>query len=1346
MTTNLVLGQQQKESKPTHTIDSNDELPDHLLIDSGASQTLVRSAHYLHHATPNSEINIVDAQKQDIPINAIGNLHFNFQNGTKTSIKALHTPNIAYDLLSLSELANQNITACFTRNTLERSDGTVLAPIVKHGDFYWLSKKYLIPSHISKLTINNVNKSKSVNKYPYPLIHRMLGHANFRSIQKSLKKNAVTYLKESDIEWSNASTYQCPDCLIGKSTKHRHVKGSRLKYQESYEPFQYLHTDIFGPVHHLPKSAPSYFISFTDEKTRFQWVYPLHDRREESILNVFTSILAFIKNQFNARVLVIQMDRGSEYTNKTLHKFFTNRGITACYTTTADSRAHGVAERLNRTLLNDCRTLLHCSGLPNHLWFSAVEFSTIIRNSLVSPKNDKSARQHAGLAGLDITTILPFGQPVIVNNHNPDSKIHPRGIPGYALHPSRNSYGYIIYLPSLKKTVDTTNYVILQDKQSKLDQFNYDTLTFDDDLNRLTAHNQSFIEQNETEQSYDQNTESDHDYQSEIEINSDPLVNDFSSQSLNPLQLDKEPVQKVRAPKEVDADISEYNILPSTIRSRTPHIINKESTEMGGTIESDTTSPRHSSTFTARNQNRPGSTNEMIDLTSQDRVNYGLENIKTTRLGGTEEPYIQRNSDTNIKYRTTNSTPSIDDRSSNSESTTPIISIETKAVCDNTPSIDTDPPEYRSSDHATPNIMPDKSSKNVTADSILDDLPLPDLTHKSPTDTSDVSKDIPHIHSRQTNSSLGGMDDSNVLTTTKSKKRSLEDNETEIEVSRDTWNNKNMRSLEPPRSKKRINLIAAIKGVKSIKPVRTTLRYDEAITYNKDNKEKDRYVEAYHKEISQLLKMNTWDTNKYYDRNDIDPKKVINSMFIFNRKRDGTHKARFVARGDIQHPDTYDSDMQSNTVHHYALMTSLSIALDNDYYITQLDISSAYLYADIKEELYIRPPPHLGLNDKLLRLRKSLYGLKQSGANWYETIKSYLINCCDMQEVRGWSCVFKNSQVTICLFVDDMILFSKDLNANKKIITTLKKQYDTKIINLGEGDNEIQYDILGLEIKYQRSKYMKLGMEKSLTEKLPKLNVPLNPKGKKLRAPGQPGHYIDQDELEIDEDEYKEKVHEMQKLIGLASYVGYKFRFDLLYYINTLAQHILFPSRQVLDMTYELIQFMWDTRDKQLIWHKNKPTKPDNKLVAISDASYGNQPYYKSQIGNIFLLNGKVIGGKSTKASLTCTSTTEAEIHAVSEAIPLLNNLSHLVQELNKKPIIKGLLTDSRSTISIIKSTNEEKFRNRFFGTKAMRLRDEVSGNNLYVYYIETKKNIADVMTKPLPIKTFKLLTNKWIH
>ncbi|CAI4038841.1 hypothetical protein SMKI_06G1900 [Saccharomyces mikatae IFO 1815] len=1155
----------------------------------------------------------------------------------------------------------------------------------------------------------------------------MLAHANAQTIRYSLKKNTITYFNESDVDWSSATNYQCPDCLIGKSTKHRHIKGSRLKYQNSYEPFQYLHTDIFGPVHNLPKSAPSYFISFTDEKTKFRWVYPLHDRREDSILDVFTTILAFIKNQFQSNVLVIQMDRGSEYTNKTLHKFLEKNGITPCYTTTADSRAHGIAERLNRTLLDDCRTQLQCSGLPNHLWFSAVEFSTIVRNSLASPKSKKSARQHAGLAGLDISTLLPFGQPVIVNNHNPDSKIHPRGITGYALHPSRNSYGYIIYLPSLKKTVDTTNYVILQGKESRLDQFNYDALTFDDDLNRLTASYQSFIASNEIQQSNDLNIESDHDYQSDIELNPDHQRNvlpkvPIPTDSPPPLTHTEEstPISKTktRAPREVDPNISESNILPSKKRSSIPKIAANDSTGSGGINKSDV--PLLTPLFKPDTQHsyQANTSNDFGDSDSQSDIDADYKGVTIPSLGGTSNKTDLQISDPETEKRTKHRPPSIDAY----------------------------PLKKDSSHHISPIKTPVTRPEQNIEESIIADLPLPDLPPILSTEFPDPFKELPPINSRQTNSSLGGMDDSNISATINSKKRSLEDNETEIEVSRDTWNTKNMRSLEPPRSKKRILLIAAVKTVKSIKPIRATLRYDEAITYNKNIIEKEKYIEAYQKEINQLLKMNTWDTDRYYDREDIDPKRVINSMFIFNKKRDGTHKARFVARGDVQHPDTYDSGMQSNTVHHYALMTSLSLALDNDYFITQLDISSAYLYADIKEELYIRPPPHLRMNNKLIRLRKSLYGLKQSGANWYETIKSYLIQQCDMKEVRGWSCVFKNSQLTICLFVDDMILFSKDLNANKKVIEKLKRQYDTKIINLGEDNDEIQYDILGLEIKYKRGKYMKLGMENSLTEKLPKINVPLNPKGKKLAAPGQPGLYIDQEELELEEDDYKMKVHEMQKLIGLASYVGYKFRFDLLYYINTLAQHILFPSKQVLDMTYELIQFIWDTRDRQLIWHKSKSTKPANNLVVISDASYGNQPYYKSQIGNVFLLNGKVIGGKSTKASLTCTSTTEAEIHAISESVPLLNNLSYLVQELNKKPITKGLLTDSKSTISIVMSKNEEKFRNRFFGTKAMRLRDEVSGNNLHVCYIETKKNIADVLTKPLPIKTFKLLTNKWIH
>ena len=445
---------------------SHPGLPDHFVIASGASKTVIRTTDYLHFASPNDTVSASTIQKQDIPPNVIGNLRFNFRDNVQASITALHEPNATYDLLSLNELAKQNITPCFTRNVLELSDGTMLAPIVRYGGFYWLSKEYLISPSSPVQAISKVNSAESTHKYPYPMIHSVFNHANARFIKHSLGNSSIKFLKKSDVDWSNATSYECPDCLMGKGATNICLIGPRPYYHKSYDAFHYLHTAICGPVHNLPKSAPAHFISFTDKKTRFQWVYPLYNCRKESILSVFTTILALIDSQFNSKVLVFEMQYRSEYTNKAVQIFLMKRGITPCYINSTDSRTDSVAERVNRALFDDCRTQLHCSGLPNHLWFSAVEFSTIIRNSLATSKNGKSARQRVGLGALDSFTLLPFGQPVIVNKHDPEAEVYPGGIPGYALYPSQNPDGYVIYLPSLKKKVDTANYIILQESSS----------------------------------------------------------------------------------------------------------------------------------------------------------------------------------------------------------------------------------------------------------------------------------------------------------------------------------------------------------------------------------------------------------------------------------------------------------------------------------------------------------------------------------------------------------------------------------------------------------------------------------------------------------------------------------------------------------------------------------------------------------------------------------------------------------------------------------------------------------------------------------------------------------------
>ncbi|CCC67138.1 hypothetical protein NCAS_0A05800 [Naumovozyma castellii] len=319
-----------------------------------------------------------------------------------------------------------------------------------------------------------------------------------------------------------------------------------------------------------------------------------------------------------------------------------------------------------------------------------------------------------------------------------------------------------------------------------------------------------------------------------------------------------------------------------------------------------------------------------------------------------------------------------------------------------------------------------------------------------------------------------------------------------------------------------------------------------------------------------------------------------------------------------------------------------------------------------------------------MNLNKSLYGLKQSGANWYDNIKNYLIKDCGLKGIKGWPRVFKNDDVTICLFVDDMIMFTKEFKYANQIIDCLKKSYDTKIIMDGNSKiNElVEYDILGLEIEYTRGRKMLCGMEKSLTEKIPSLNTPLNTAGRKINAPYQPGFKIEDKDIDMNETEYNTRVKKMQKLIGLASYVGYKFRFDLLYYINVLAQHTLYPTYQVLDLTHQLIQYMWDTRDQKLKWKKK--SKKVNRLVAITDASFAGQELYKSQLGIFYSLNGKIIGARSTKIKLTCVSSTEAEIYGVSESVPLVNSLEQLISETDNKTCKKSILTDSSPTVSIV--------------------------------------------------------------
>ena len=136
------------------------------------------------------------------------------------------------------------------------------------------------------------------------------------------------------------------------------------------------------------------------------------------------------------------------------------------------------------------------------------------------------------------------------------------------------------------------------------------------------------------------------------------------------------------------------------------------------------------------------------------------------------------------------------------------------------------------------------------------------------------------------------------------------------------------------------------------------------------------------------------------------------------------HKARLVIKGFRQeHGINYD-EVFAPVTKHSTFRTALGYACKHDLEIRQLDVSAAFLYGDLEEEIYMSEPEGYasGVPGMACRLKKSLYGLKQAPRIWYQTVAADLI-------AQGFTAsedpgLFKHygSGVVILIYVDDFLI------------------------------------------------------------------------------------------------------------------------------------------------------------------------------------------------------------------------------------------------------------------------------------------------------------------------------------
>jgi hypothetical protein len=142
------------------------------------------------------------------------------------------------------------------------------------------------------------------------------------------------------------------------------------------------------------------------------------------------------------------------------------------------------------------------------------------------------------------------------------------------------------------------------------------------------------------------------------------------------------------------------------------------------------------------------------------------------------------------------------------------------------------------------------------------------------------------------------------------------------------------------------------------------------------------------------------------------------------------YKARLVARGFQQEYGRDYEETFAPVAHMTTVRTLLAVASIRQWSISQLDVKNAFLNGELREEVYMQPPPGYFVPDGLVcRLRCSLYGLKQAPRTWFERF-SYVVIDAGFKPSDHDPAPFVHTsprgRTLLLLYVDDMIITGDD--------------------------------------------------------------------------------------------------------------------------------------------------------------------------------------------------------------------------------------------------------------------------------------------------------------------------------
>jgi hypothetical protein len=1344
------------------------------MLDSGASTHMAAAGTELTNTIVDSRVQIRIADGTALTQPTRGSMYLRTNNsGVEMLLQNVLThPRLKSNLLSVSAICRAQGSVRYYGNEALAYDNTgrllFIAKASKDGVYYL--DAVVSPPNQQAFVMAAVTQDslKQYTKWHHRMCH--LSHSGMDKVMKSKCVSGV----ENTLRIGAAETTFCSGCVRGKAHRHNYKRRIDVIHHATYALHR-VHCDIAGPY------APTiegyrYMLVFVDEFTRWTHVVPLTHKSEAG-----EAIVMFCRQaaqRHRRHVTEFHSDNAKEFRTRRVAEYFAAAGTEQTWTTVYTPQHNGIVERMNRTLVEGARSMLEHAKAPVCLWAYAISAMSYTRNrvavladGITTPQTLWEGKPYCNIGHLRVfgcdAHVLYTAQPR--PEYNADtftSKTWTGILVGY----DAKNKAYLVLDTSRRTSTPTISRDVMLDETSFEQMKKLAPIEGYERRSNGFGHDEDEADDDADDGSGEAKAIDAALRESELEARrrDAPLPD-----------IDNDDDDKGIAPLAVDADaggiLGDGPTPPSTPKSSSFETPVNHPRRRHDEVDDDDDDENDN----RNNDDDPWATSNPLDDRVRDRfVPVPMSSLDAASTAPDDDIYVSDDESINekrnrVRRRVADSDDEAEDSgdvSDDHEEQKRPARRARHAAADRGLSEkqirEFDAPLVREPSQSTREQHPRSAHGRLKFTLMPDDYASAAVTHSMSTPYDDDINTDDDLGSHQ---SMAALVSQSIATATK------QNGSVTVTFHQKKNTQAIAKSKQQQRHRSKLDAAAALpasqplhlppghhhreqlyQAVAYAARVSLDMPYDSSdpLSYKEAMQRSDQpmWQQSVDKELASLKSHGTYEFVQQTGRMN-----VIGCRWVFKRKfkSDGSverYKARLVAKGYRQREGIDYAETYAPVLHYKSLRVLLSIIASLDYEMKQMDVPTAFLNADLTEDVYMEVPE--GLVDAppkgtVCHLLKSLYGIKQAPRAWNLEINGFLMSIGYSRMVSDTCMYVKRSRtgrmIIVPLFVDDIFpachkLDLAEMLADMKLVMT---KYDIPVLD--EADM-----VLGMRIRRDRANRtvhldQQLYIEKICgSHGLLDGKIALTPEAQNVEQKALKLDLEREEAMRAGKSVKPEECADVQlygQMVGQLLYCALSSRPDIAHACSVLARTLGRLLARHAQQARRCFRYLSHTRTVALKFGGGPVSDSVILGTSYSDSDWGGDPLdRKSTTGYIVKINNDTCVWQSKKQATVALSTAEAEYMAMSAATTEIVWVRSLLKELGFEQTTPSLLLCDNKPATNIAMNDAHHGRTKHIDLRHHFLRQHILDGDLKVAWIATEYQQADILTKALSVEIFSRL------